>query len=198
MDLQLQKLPRLFFFFFFSFFNLCVIFALTLLHTCFTYPVSSRFFFRSTLLFSFFVLISQSQLFFSLNVLFKHRFMPPPCFFQQASFIPNSTSMLLSQAASTQHNVSSTSIIDLYLLCLDYRFIFSLFCMGNQEFLFWPGIRFWLRVFLILVESVPNFFLKAKKNIFFQLLYIIFFFKSGCSWEHLRMNVAPPLVRSLT
>ncbi|KAK7842604.1 hypothetical protein CFP56_013548, partial [Quercus suber] len=43
----------------------------------------------------------QSQLFFSFNVLLKHRFTPPPCFFQQASFILNSTSMLLSQAAST-------------------------------------------------------------------------------------------------
>ena len=108
--------------------------------------------------------------------------MPPPRFFQQASFILNSTSMLLSQAVSTQHNIFSTSITNLYLLCLDYRFIFSLFCMGNQEFLFRPGIRFWLRVFLILVESVPNFFLRVSKYIFFNYyiyIYIFFFFFSG-------------------
>ena len=122
--------------------------------------------------------------------------MLPPWFFQQASFIPNSTSMLLSQAASTQHNVSSTSITDLYLLYLDYRFIFSLFCMGNQEFLFQPRIRFWLRVFLILVENVPNFFFKGKKKYFFKLLYIIFFSRSGCSWEHPGLNMAPPLLIS--
>ena len=104
--------------------------------------------------------------------------MPPPRFFQQASFILNSTSMLLSQAVSTRHNVFLTSITDLYLLCLDYRFIFSLFCMGNQEFFFRPGIHFWLRVFLILVESVPNFFFKGKQIYFFNY-YIFFFFFSG-------------------
>ena len=38
--------------------------------------------------------------------------------------------------------------------------------MGNQEFLFQPGIYFWLRVFLILVENVPNFFFKGKKKYF--------------------------------
>ena len=47
---------------FFFFLILTYIFALALLHTCFTYPVSSRFFFKSTFLFSyffsFFVLIS--------------------------------------------------------------------------------------------------------------------------------------------
>ena len=35
---------------------------------------------------------------------------------------------------------------------------------------------FLLRVFLILIEGVPNFFFKDKQIKNFQLLYIIFFF----------------------
>ena len=52
---------------------------------------------------------------------------------------------------------------------------------------FWSRIRFWLRVFLILVESVPNFFfLRVSKYFFLIIIYKIFFFSGqafpGIPW----------------
>ena len=46
------------------------------------------------------------------------------------------------------------------------------------------GIKI-LRVCLIFLEDVPIFFFKGKQIKNFKLLYIIFFFKSWCSWEYL-------------
>ena len=47
---------------------------------------------------------------------------------------------------------------------------------------------FYLRVFLILVEGVPNFFLRVDKYIYFLIIIYNFFFRS--------LNVAPPLASS--
>ena len=52
-------------------------------------------------------------------------------------------------------------------------------------------------MFLILINGVPNFILKSKqikKINYYIYIYIFFFFlRSGCSWEHLELHVAPPL-----
>ena len=42
-------------------------------------------------------------------------------------------------------------------------------------------------------EGVPKFFLKGIQIDFFFIIIYKFFFRSMWSWDHLALNVAPPL-----